>query len=131
MQSWQPPPALPAAPGDVRASPGAVAAAVPPEAAARPLAGRNIAFLEARRSAELARLIAQQGGTAHVAPALREVPVADIVPLRAWLDALAAGRFDVVLFLTGVGCRALLERAAADGVLDSVRAGVARARVVA
>jgi uroporphyrinogen-III synthase len=59
------------------------------------------------------------------------VPVEDLAPLRTWLAALAAGRFDVVLFLTGVGCRALLERAAGDGVLREVRAGLARARVVA
>jgi uroporphyrinogen-III synthase len=104
---------------------------VPSAPAGRPLAGRTIAFLEARRSEELARLIAQQGGTSYVAPALREVSVADVQPLRAWLAALAAGRFDVVLFLTGVGCRALLARAAEDGMLDGVRAGLVRARVVA
>jgi uroporphyrinogen-III synthase len=120
----------PPAPDDAsppsRAAGPAVSAAAP-----RPLAGRTIAFLEARRSEELARLIAQQGGTSYVAPALREVPVADVAPLGAWLAALAAQRFDVVLFLTGVGCRALLELAAADGQLDGVLAGLARARVVA
>ena len=97
----------------------------------RPLAGHTVAFLEARRSAELARLVVQQGGTPYVAPALREVPVADVAPLRAWLAALAAEQFDVVLFLTGGGCRALLERAAEDGLLPGVLAGLARARVVA
>ena len=100
-------------------------------AASRPLAGRTIAFLEARRSEELARLIAGQGGTPYVAPALREVPVDDPTPLQRWLRALAAGQLDVVIFLTGVGCRALLERAAADGLLADVLAGLARARVVA
>jgi uroporphyrinogen-III synthase len=96
-----------------------------------PLAGRTIAFLEARRAEELAHLIRQRGGTPYVAPALREVPVDDPRPLDAWLAALAAGRFDVVIFLTGVGCQALLERAAHRGQLAAVRAGLAGARVVA
>src|SRR5262249_22229729 len=99
--------------------------------ATRPLAGRTIAFLEARRADELARLVAQQGGTPYVAPALREVPVEDDRPLRAWLHDVASGRFDVVIFLTGVGCRALLERAAEDSERDAVLAGLARARVIA
>lgn len=98
---------------------------------ARPLAGRTIAFLEARRANDLARLVERQGGTPYVAPVLREVPVEDVAPLRAWLGDLMAGRFDVVIFLTGVGCRLLLEQAARDGVLAAVLAGLARARVVA
>src|SRR3954471_5994967 len=129
MQAGYPPPA--AAPGDASALPGAAAAPSSPPAASRPLAGRTIAFLEARRSEELTRLVVQQGGTPYVAPALREVPVADLAPLRTWLAALAAARFDVVLFLTGVGCRALLERAAEDGELNHVLAALAATRVVA
>jgi uroporphyrinogen-III synthase len=98
---------------------------------AAPLAGRTIAFLEARRADELARLIERQGGTPYVAPVLREVPVEDVAPLRAWLADLMAGGFDVVIFLTGGGCRLLLEQAARDGVLAAVLAGLAKARVVA
>jgi uroporphyrinogen-III synthase len=131
MQARQPHLGGPAVPGEALAPGKRGAAGVPQAAASRPLAGRTIAFLEARRSEELARLVAQQGGTSYVAPALREVPVADPAPLRAWLEALVAARFDVALFLTGVGCRALLERATEDGTLDRVLAGLARARVVA
>ena len=102
----------------------------PTAAAARPLEGRVIAFLEARRSAELARLIAGQGGTPLQAPALREVP-AENGALGGWLEHLAGGRFDVVIFLTGVGCQALLERAGQSGQREAVLRGLARARVVA
>lgn len=111
------------------ADPHDTSAGVSPEA--RPLAGRTIALLEARRSQEIARLIELQGGTAYVAPALREVPVEDDAEIRAWLRLLATGKLDVVLFLTGVGCRALLERATRYGQLDAVRAGLAGARVAA
>jgi uroporphyrinogen-III synthase len=96
-----------------------------------PLWGRTIAFLEARRSAEVAHLVTMQGGTPLVAPALREVPAADPAPLDRWLDRLAAGGFDLVLFLTGVGCQALLDRARDTGRIDGVLAGLAGSRVIA
>ena len=95
------------------------------------LEGRTIAFLEARRSVEVEHLVRMQGGTSLVAPVLREVPVADDRPLRAWLEVLAEGRFAIVVFLTGVGCRALLDRAEAFGMTDRVRRGLDAARVVA
>jgi len=96
----------------------------------RPLAGRTIALLEARRSQEITRLIELQGGRAHVAPLLREVPTDD-PSLHAWLAALADRRFDVVVFLTGVGCQVLLDRAHESGLLPAVLEGLASARVVA
>src|SRR5438067_7486089 len=95
------------------------------------LDGRTIAFLEARRSQEMAQLVERQGGTPYVAPALREVPTADSAEVHAWIQELVAQRFDVVIFLTGVGCRAILEAAAADDQLDAVLAALAKARVVA
>ncbi|MBI2321552.1 MAG: uroporphyrinogen-III synthase [Chloroflexi bacterium] len=101
------------------------------EVTARPLCGRTIALLEARRAAELAQMVDRAGGTPYVAPVLREVPVEDDRPMRAWLARLTASAFDVVVFLTGVGCRALLERATEDGRLDAALAALARARVIA
>lgn len=96
----------------------------------RPLAGRTVALLEARRSQEIARLIEQQGGTAYVAPLLREVPTDD-PHVPEWLARLVGGAFHVVIFLTGVGCRALLDRANAAGQLAAVLEGLASVRVVA
>jgi len=98
---------------------------------AGPLAGRTIAFLEARRSVEVARLVELQGGKPLVAPALRETPVADPAPLDAWLAELEREAFDVVMFLTGVGCESLLERARVRSQLDAALAGLAGARVIA
>lgn len=95
------------------------------------LDGRTIAFLEARRSEEMARLVELQGGRPYVAPALREVPVSDGPGMENWLTQLTSHRFDVVIFLTGVGCQAILGAAAAAGLLDSALAGLASARVVA
>lgn len=95
------------------------------------LEGRTVALLEARRSAEVEHLIRMQGGVSLVAPALRELPVPDTRPLRAWLEALAEGRFSVVVFLTGVGCRALLDRADEFDMAERVYRGLEASRVVA
>src|SRR5439155_24049947 len=96
-----------------------------------PLAGRTIALLEARRSNEVSRLIERQGGRPLVAPALREIPVEDDSELRIWLDQLANGHFDIVIFLTGVGCGALLDRAREHGIFDQVFKALTAAKVVA
>ncbi|MBM2810474.1 MAG: uroporphyrinogen-III synthase [Chloroflexi bacterium] len=96
-----------------------------------PLAGRTIAFLEARRSDELAHMVEKLGGSSFVAPALREVPTEDDSAARAWLDHLIGVGFDSVIFLTGVGCRALLDQADAEQRLATTLSALAETRVVA
>jgi uroporphyrinogen-III synthase len=95
------------------------------------LAGKTIAFLESRRATELARLIELQGGTPYITPTLREVPVQEENVFLPWLQQLAGGGFDVVVFLTGVGCRTLLDAADHLGMLNLVHEGLERCRVVA
>ncbi|MSQ23788.1 MAG: uroporphyrinogen-III synthase [Chloroflexi bacterium] len=95
------------------------------------LSGRTIALLEARRSQEVEHLVRLQNGTPLVVPALREVPVADDEPLRRWLERLADRRFDLVIFLTGVGCQALLSCADRHGLSARAQDALANARVVA
>ncbi len=64
--------------------------------------------LESRRAPELAKLISNYGGEPVVAPAMREVPLESNKEALAFAAALFAGDFDMVIFLTGVGARALL-----------------------
>jgi uroporphyrinogen-III synthase len=99
--------------------------------ASGPLAGKTIAFLESRRAQEVARLIERQGGKPHITPTLREVPVEDEAAVRPWLERLSRSEFQVVVFLTGVGCRNLLEAAGRFGLLEASLAGLAASRVVA
>src|ERR1700686_1165169 len=70
--------------------------------------GLRVLALENRRAPELAKLIATYGGEAVVAPAMREVPLESNREALAFAGALFAGEFDMVIFLTGVGARALL-----------------------
>jgi uroporphyrinogen-III synthase len=69
--------------------------------------GRTVLSFESRRSAEIAKLIESYGGCAMVAPATREVPVAGGADVSGFATALLEGKLDLVIFLTGVGTRAL------------------------
>ena len=54
-------------------------------------------------------LLERFGLEATVAPSMREIPLEDNPQAFAFADELFAGRVDVVIFMTGVGARALLE----------------------
>jgi uroporphyrinogen decarboxylase len=74
--------------------------------------GLAVAAFESRRAAEMASLIRRHGGEPHVAPSMREVPLEEDSTVVEFARRLLAGRIEVVLFLTGVGTRALVEAAA-------------------
>jgi uroporphyrinogen-III synthase len=70
-------------------------------------AGLRVLSLESRRAPEMAKLIANHGGEAMVAPSMREVPLESNTKAQEFARVLAAGGYDAVIFLTGVGARAL------------------------
>src|SRR5262249_25684764 len=69
--------------------------------------GLTVLTLESRRGPEMSRLIETYGGKAVHAPAMREVPLSSNVEALKFGGALLQGKFEVVIFLTGVGARAL------------------------
>ena len=69
--------------------------------------GRTVLSFESRRSSEIAILIENCGGRAMVAPATREVPASNGADVARFAGALLEGKLDLVIFLTGVGTRAL------------------------
>jgi uroporphyrinogen-III synthase len=69
----------------------------------------RVLSLESRRADEMRALIERHGGEPFLAPSMREIPLGDNSAVFRFLDELAAGRIDVVVFMTGVGARALLE----------------------
>jgi uroporphyrinogen-III synthase len=71
------------------------------------LGGLRVLSLESRRAPEMAKLIENYGGRAIVAPSMREVPLESNTEALAFARTLAANGFDMVIFLTGVGTRAL------------------------
>jgi uroporphyrinogen-III synthase len=68
-----------------------------------------VLILESRRSRELGLIVTAYGGQPVVAPSMREVPLESNAEAIAFADDLIAGEFDVVILLTGVGTRALLD----------------------
>jgi uroporphyrinogen-III synthase len=70
--------------------------------------GLRVLALESRRGPELAKLISNYGGVAVVAPAMREVTLDSNTEALSFAAGLFAGEFDMVIFLTGVGARAIL-----------------------
>ena len=95
------------------------------------LKGLRVLALESRRSAELAKLISTYGGEPIIAPAMREVPLDSNREALAFVEGLLAGQFDMVIFLTGVGTRAVLNVAATKYSGDALIAAFERVKVVA
>ena len=67
----------------------------------------RVLALESRHAKEISKLIASYGGRPTVAPAVREVSI-DSPEALAFAQALLDGKFDMVIFLTGAGTRALV-----------------------
>lgn len=93
--------------------------------------GLRVLALESRRAREIASLIETYGGTATVAPAMREIPLESNPEALDFADALIAGSFDIVILLTGVGTRALLDVVQTKHPSDAFIAALRRTRVVA
>jgi uroporphyrinogen-III synthase len=70
----------------------------------RPL---RVCSFESRKQDEMRSLIERNGGVATIAASLREVPLENNAAVFRFLDELQADRIDAVIFMTGVGARAL------------------------
>jgi uroporphyrinogen-III synthase len=95
------------------------------------LAGLRVLSLESRRAPEMAKLIENYGGRAIVAPSMREIPLESNTEALAFARTLAAGGFNMVIFLTGVGTRALARVVQAVYPLDQFTAALRKITVVA
>src|SRR3984957_16177338 len=72
-----------------------------------PFDGLRVVSFESRRAIEMGELIRRQGGDPFVAPSMREAPIENNPEAFEFAERLFAGEFDLVIFLTGVGTRAL------------------------
>ncbi|HZI80330.1 MAG TPA: uroporphyrinogen-III synthase [Vicinamibacterales bacterium] len=78
--------------------------------------GLSVLMLESRRARELASIVESYGGRPLVAPSMREIPLESNTDALAFADAVIRQEFDLIVLLTGVGTRTLLE------LVDTVRA---------
>jgi uroporphyrinogen-III synthase len=70
--------------------------------------GLRVLSLESRRAKEVEKLIRTYGGEPFVVPAMREIPLESNHLALDFADDLINGKFDLVVFFTGVGVRTLL-----------------------
>ena len=80
------------------------------------LQGRIIVTLEGRMPSVLAGLIERHGGKPILAPAMKEVPLPGRHEVIDFINAISTRKAEMVIFLTGVGAKALL---AASETLDN------------
>lgn len=71
--------------------------------------GLRVLSLESRRAKEVEKLIRTYGGEPIVVPAMREVGLESNDQALEFASGILAGSYDLVIFMTGVGVRALLE----------------------
>jgi uroporphyrinogen-III synthase len=75
------------------------------------LTGLQVISFESRLQSDAAGLIEKYGGRAMQAPALREVPQADVPEMKIFVDALFGGAIDALVLLTGAGTTLLIRAA--------------------
>src|SRR5262249_6234712 len=71
--------------------------------------GLRVAAFESRLAEEMGRLIASHGGRPLVAPSMREIRLEENREALAFGDRLLEGSVDLLILLTGVGLRTLVQ----------------------
>jgi uroporphyrinogen-III synthase len=89
-----------------------------------------IAILESRTGEHVAEMVARRGATPLLAPALEEVPDIEPKAMDALLESWRARPFEIAIFQTGVGTRALFQMADAHGHSAELERLLAQATVV-
>lgn len=86
----------------------------------------RVAAFESRLAEAMRSLIVRHGGEPLIAPALREIPLAENRDALAFAERLFAGQVDLLICLTGVGTRTLAAaigtRYPAERLRDALRA---------
>lgn len=71
--------------------------------------GAGVVLFESRMAEAMAKSVASHGGLPISAPSMREVPLASNREALAFAEQLFAGAVDVVILMTGIGTRWLLQ----------------------
>src|SRR5258708_4115748 len=96
----------------------------------RPLEGRTVALAEGRQLEELAALLQAEGAAVLRCPMIAIHDAPDEGPVAAWLEELIAGKFALVVLMTGEAVRRLLGFAERAGLRDAYVAALGRARTI-
>jgi uroporphyrinogen-III synthase len=92
--------------------------------------GLRVLSFESRRAKEIAQLISNNGGVPTVAPSTREVPSPPGEDELKLIHGLLKQAFDAIIFMTGVGARALVQAAESACSREDFLAALRLTRVV-
>jgi uroporphyrinogen-III synthase len=92
--------------------------------------GMRVLSFESRRAREIAQLITNNGGVPMVAPSTRDVAESPDQNTLQTIHRLLAGEFDAIIFMTGVGARALVAAAESLGPREQLLEALRKTHVV-
>ncbi|HEY4054720.1 MAG TPA: uroporphyrinogen-III synthase [Terriglobales bacterium] len=92
--------------------------------------GLRVLSFESRRAKEIALLITNNGGVPIVAPSTREVPEGPNEDELRLIRGILTQQFDALIFMTGVGARALITAAEAVCPRQEFLAALAKTKIV-
>jgi uroporphyrinogen-III synthase len=89
-------------------------------------AGLHVAAFESRMADEMRRLIERYGGQPLVAPSMQEVPLHNNSEVLQLGETLITGHLDMLILLTGVGTRVMLDVLLTRHDLEQIKRALAR-----
>lgn len=92
--------------------------------------GLRVAAFESRMAEEMSRLIERYGGQPLVAPSMQEIPLQDNREVLEFGRRLFAGDIDMVILLTGVGTKTMVEVLLTRDDVDRIKSALARTTLV-
>ena len=93
-------------------------------------AGMTVAAFESRMAEHMAKLIARHGGNPLVAPSMQEIPLENNTEALDFAEHLMAGTVDLLILLTGVGTRTLVEIWKPHFPLEAIRQALTNTTLV-
>ncbi len=91
--------------------------------------GLRVLSFESRRAEEIAQLIRNNGGEPIVAPSTREVETPNEEE-RKLIAGIVDGKFDSIIFMTGVGARSMVQTAESMNSREDFISALRRTRIV-
>ena len=95
------------------------------------LQGLRVISFESRRAKEMTELIRRHGGEPIVAPSMREVPLSENSAPLELFQKIEDGRIDLVVLLTGVGTRTMVDALAIHYSIERIAALLGKVTLLA
>ena len=92
--------------------------------------GLHIVSFENRRADAMAKLITKEGGIPQIVPAMREIPLEQNQEAIKFGEQLLSGKIDLLILMTGVGTRLLIEVLKTKYSLDQIKSFLSKIKML-